>query len=86
MSKLANAYAKFRSGWLKNLREAWFVGPYAKPGGCLTPEEATHEWCKRLQNFTYKELQMIQHQTPRFVVTNFATSENDKNTTLGLTT
>lgn len=86
MSKLANAYAKFRDGWLKNLRNTWFVGPYAKPGGCLTPAEASHEWCKHMQNVAYKELQMIEHQTPRFVVTNFATAENDKNVTLGLTT
>lgn len=82
MAELVNEYVSFREGWLKSLRAMWFENPCAP----LAPGAVDAAWCKKMQTFTYKTLNYILHQTPKFVVTDFATAEKDKSATIGLTT
>lgn len=83
-SKLANEYSHFREHWLKTFRKAWFAGKFDGRDP-LTPKQVTSDWVRGLQTLAYKELNMIEYQTPKFVVTNFATSNDTKNSTLQLT-
>ena len=83
-SKLTNQYVSFRENWLKTFRRAWYAGKFAdqKP---LTPKQVSPDWVRKMQTLAYKALNMIEYQTPKFVVTNFATSTDIKNSTLQLT-
>lgn len=83
-SKLANEYAHFREHWLKTFRRAWYAGKF-DGGKPLTPAQVTIDWVREMQTLAYRELNMIEYQTPKFIVTNFATSSDATNSTLQLT-
>ena len=82
MAELVNEFVDFRAQFVARVLELWFAAPRAR----LAPQCVNLAWCRKMQSFAYKQLNFLMHQTPKFVVTDFATAEKDASTTIALTT
>ena len=81
MAELVNDFVDFRAGWLARVRDAWFAAPHTP----LAPQQVDVAWCNKMQSFVYRGLNFVLQQTPKFIVTDFATAEKDEATTIALT-